>query len=202
MAYFLFADALSTMDQLMAIIIGQITHFSTQQQTLMGLVFGASNLFGCAFFHFLSKYFGLSTKTILIINLGAVTLITVYGSIGIVSPTIGFKSREEIWVYCLSGCFAGGIMAYQTAMLAQLIPKSKENLFFGIFGIVSRASSWMGPVVIGAIAQRTGNLWTGWPVICGMYVVAIVIIISIDMDAAKADILLSENGNVDDNKES
>lgn len=84
-------------------------------------------------------------------------------------------------------------------MLAQLIPKSKENLFFGMFGTVSRASSWIGPLGIGLIAQRTGNLWTGWPVICGMFVVAIVIIISIDMDAAKADLLLSEKEN--DNKE-
>lgn len=109
-AYFLFTDALSTMDQLMAIIIGQITHFSTQQQTLMGLVFAASSICGCAFFHLVSKHFGLATKTVLIINIGAVTLITVYGSIGIVSPTIGFKTTMELWVYCGYGFFVAGLV--------------------------------------------------------------------------------------------
>lgn len=73
-------------------------------------------------------------------------------------------------------------------MLAELIPRGKENLFFGLFGVINKASSWIGPAIIGAITQYTTNLWKGWPFVLALFVLSIVIIWFIDVDKAKADI--------------
>jgi MFS-type transporter involved in bile tolerance (Atg22 family) len=88
-------------------------------------------------------------------------------------------------------------------MLAELCPRGKENLFFGLFGVINKGSSWMGPVIVSAITQHTNNLWKGWPFVLALFVVSIVIVFFIDVDKAKIDInnYLAEeefvNGNTD-----
>ncbi|KAG1099542.1 hypothetical protein G6F42_017809 [Rhizopus arrhizus] len=84
-------------------------------------------------------------------------------------------------------------------MLAELVPRGKENLFFGLFGVINKASSWIGPVVIGAITQYTDNLWKGWPFVLALFLLSFVIIWFIDVDKAKIDIAnyLSEQDVID-----
>lgn len=91
----------------------------------------------------------------------------------------------NIW----SGLFTAPIWAWQQTMLAELVPKGKENLFFGLFGVVNKASSWIGPVVIGAITESTGNIWKGWPFILALFVLATIIICLIDVDKAKLELV-------------
>lgn len=87
------------------------------------------------------------------------------------------------------GLFTAPIWAWQQTLLAELTPKGHENLFFGLFGIVNKASSWIGPVVIGAITQSTSNIWYGWPFVFGLFLVATIIICFIDVDQAKLDLI-------------
>jgi MFS-type transporter involved in bile tolerance (Atg22 family) len=72
-------------------------------------------------------------------------------------------------------------------MLAELCPRGKENLFFGLFGVINKGSSWLGPVVVSAITEHTDNLWKGWPFVLALFVVAIVIVFFIDVDKAKIE---------------
>lgn len=78
-------------------------------------------------------------------------------------------------------------------MLAELTPKGQENLVFGLFGVINKASSWIGPVVIGAITEHTSNLWHGWPFIAGLFIIAILMIVFlVDVDKAKVDLAVYE----------
>jgi MFS-type transporter involved in bile tolerance (Atg22 family) len=79
-----------------------------------------------------------------------------------------------------------------------MMPKGKENMFFGIIGVASRASAWFGPLIVGVISQKTGNLWLGWPFILAMFVVAIAILYSVDMAVAKPDLASSDSAIIKD----
>lgn len=93
-----------------------------------------------------------------------------------------------MWAFNVwAGLFIAPIWAWQQTMLAELIPKGKENLFFGLFGVVNKASSWIGPVVIGAITETTLSIWKGWPFVLGLFIVAITIVVWIDVEEAKRD---------------
>jgi MFS-type transporter involved in bile tolerance (Atg22 family) len=97
---------------------------------------------------------------------------------------------NELWALNVwQGLFIAPIWAWQQTMLAELVPKGKENLFFGLFGIVNKASSWIGPVVIGAIAQSTSSIWKGFPFVLALFVAATVIIFFIDVDKAKLELI-------------
>lgn len=53
-------------------------------------------------------------------------------------------------------------------------------------------NSWIGPVVVGAISQSSGNVWMGWPFVLALFVVATIILFFIDVDAAKRDLAAYE----------
>ncbi|KAG2205082.1 hypothetical protein INT47_002176, partial [Mucor saturninus] len=188
-SYFMFADAISTTNQMIGITQAQITDFNAQQITILNLASAVTSIIGCLFFLWLSKRFGVKTKTNLLIIVGLSGVVALWGCFGIRFNNFGIKTTWELWVfYVWTGLFSAPIWAWQNTMLAELIPRGKENLFFGLFGVINKASSWIGPVIIGAITQYTDNLWKGWPFVLALFVVSLVIIWFIDVDKAKLDI--------------
>ncbi|KAG2229081.1 autophagy-related protein 22-like protein [Thamnidium elegans] len=188
-AYFMFADAVSTMNQMIGITQAQITGFNAQQLTILNLASAVTSILGCLFFLWLSKRFGIRTKTNLLLIVGLTTVVPIWGCFGIGLKNFGIRTTWELWAfYVWSGLFTAPIWAWQNTMLAELVPRGKENLFFGLFGVVNKASSWIGPVVIGAITQYTNNLWRGWPFVLALFVLSLAIIWFIDVDKAKIDI--------------
>lgn len=188
-AYFMFADAVSTTNSMIGITQGQITSFSTQQVTILNLASAVTSIIGCLFFLWIAKRFGVKTKTNLMIIVFLTAIVPLWGCFGIGLNNFGIKTTWELWVfYVWSGLFTAPIWAWQNTMLAELVPRGKENLFFGLFGVVNKASSWIGPVVIGAITQYTDNLWKGWPFVLALFVLSLAIIWFIDVDKAKIDI--------------
>ncbi|KAI8991723.1 autophagy-related protein 22-like protein [Mycotypha africana] len=189
-AYFMFSDAVSTIGQMLTIIQGELTQFSAQQNALFGFVQSVTSILGCLIFLWVSKIFKIRTKTSLLIIIGTTALIPLWGCFGIYFPTFGIHSLAELWLLSVwQGLFTAPIWAWQQTMLAELIPKGKENLFFGLFGIVNKASSWIGPVVIGAITDATSNIWKGWPFVFMLFLIAIILIVSIDVDKAKVELM-------------
>ncbi|CEP18127.1 hypothetical protein [Parasitella parasitica] len=196
-AYFMFSDAVSTINQMIAITQAQITGFNAQQITILNLASAVTSILGCLFFLWLTKRFGIRTKTNLMIIIFLTGIIPLWGCFGISLQNFGIRTTWELWVfYVWSGLFTAPIWAWQNTMLAELVPKGKENLFFGLFGVINKASSWIGPVVIGAITQYTDNLWKGWPFVLTLFILSLVIIWFIDVDKAKlhnSDYLSEEN---------
>jgi MFS-type transporter involved in bile tolerance (Atg22 family) len=203
-AYLMFSDAVTTMNQMIGIVQGEITSFSAQQVTILNLASAVTSIIGCFFFLWLSKRFGVTTKVNLLIIIVLTGVVPVWGCFGIGLNNFGIKTNWELWVfYVWSGLFTAPIWAWQNTMLAELCPRGKENLFFGLFGVINKGSSWMGPVIVSAITEHTNNLWKGWPFVLALFVVSIVIVFFIDVDKAKIDInnYLAEeefvNGNTD-----
>lgn len=188
-AYFMFADAVSTMNQMIAIIQAQITSFNAQQITILNLASAVTSIIGCLFFLWIQKQFGIKTKTNLMIIIFLTGVIPFIGCFGIATSFTNMRQPWILWFfYVWSGLFTAPIWAWQNTMLAELVPKGKENLFFGLFGVINKASSWIGPVVIGAITQYTDNLWKGWPFVLALFVVSLAIVWFIDVDKAQIDI--------------
>ena len=65
---------------------------------------------------------------------------------------------------------------------------NNNNNFFFILCIIYYYS-WIGPVVVGAISQSTSNVWMGWPFVLALFVVATIIVLFIDVDAAKQELV-------------
>jgi len=174
---------------MIGIIQGQLTSFNALQLTLLNLVSAIASIIGCIFLLWLQKKLGMSTKWSLFAIIGATSLIPLWGSFGIGFTTWGIRTETELWVYFVwSGLATAPIFAWQQTMLAELIPKGKEGLFFGLFGIINKASSWIGPLVIGAITNVTSSIWDGWPFIFFLLLTPMIMIFFIDEKKARLDV--------------
>ncbi|ORX53653.1 hypothetical protein DM01DRAFT_1374468 [Hesseltinella vesiculosa] len=101
LANFLFGDAVTTIDQMMSIVQGELSHFSTENTVLMGIMYGVASICGCLFFLWLSRRYRWTSKTSLLVHLSATALIPLWGSMGIWSTKIGFRTTPELWLFSL-----------------------------------------------------------------------------------------------------
>jgi MFS transporter, UMF1 family len=72
------------------------------------------------------------------------------------------KTTLDFWILAmLVATSQGGIQALSRAYFAKLVPKEKTNEFFGFYNIFGKFASIMGPLLVGATAQITGNTNSG-----------------------------------------
>jgi len=73
-------------------------------------------------------------------------------------------------------------------MMAELSPPGFDNMFFGLFGLSNRASSMIGPNVVQAIIDHSGNNWKGFPFLFALCVSASLIIwFGVDVTKGRKD---------------
>ncbi|KAH8555581.1 autophagy-related protein 22-like protein [Umbelopsis sp. PMI_123] len=193
LGYFVLADAVNTTGQVVSAIQNQLVTFSGSLLTFFGLVQAIASIVGCLVFLYVQKYFNLKTKTMLQVSNVFTLLIPVWGCIGLGSQSIGFHDVREMWVYQVwFGIFTAPFYAYTQTVMSELIPQGKENMFFALFGIANKVSSFIGPTIIAAIINATNNQWSGFPICVFLQLVPICIIWRVNMKKAALDIKMYE----------
>ena len=86
-----------------------------------------------------------------------------WGMIGIWTQRFGFHHVWEFWLYqTFYGLFVCPWYSYSQIMISEVTPRGKEFLFFSLFSIIGKTSSFIGPLVSSAIidASPRGNTST------------------------------------------
>ncbi|KAI0650827.1 vacuole effluxer Atg22 like-domain-containing protein [Trametes meyenii] len=119
----------------------------------------------------------ISTKKMFAVTNVATILIPLWGMIGIWTTKFGFHNVWEFWAYnVISGLFQAPYYAFSQTMMAELTPPGFDNMFFGLFGLSNRASSLIGPNVVQAIIDKSGNNWKGFPFLFALCTAACLVI--------------------------
>ena len=88
-----------------------------------------------------------------------------------------FHNVWEFWAYnVVFGLFQAPYYAFSQTMMAELTPPGFDNMFFGLFGLSNRASSMIGPNVIQAIIDNSGDNWKGFPFLFALCTAASLVI--------------------------
>jgi len=163
-AFFLLADGLNTTGTLVSICQNDKFTFSFLQNTYLGLAQAICSTASTLGFWYIQRYWKISTKRMFVVTNVVTILIPLWGVIGIWTNKFGFHNAWEFWAYnIVFGLFQAPYYAFSQTMMAELSPPGFDNMFFGLFGLSNRASSMIGPNVIQAIINRSGNNWDGFP---------------------------------------
>jgi len=101
--------------------------------------------------------------------------------IGIWTTKVGYHNLWEFWFFAAQyGFTLGAQFGYGQAFMAELVPRGREYMFFSLLGIVSKGSSWIGPIVSASIADASGNQWCAFPFVAALTFVPFVGIFFID----------------------
>lgn len=75
--------------------------------------------------------------------------------------------------------------SFSRSIFSQLIPPGMEGQFFSLFAVTDRGSSWLGPVLVGVLADRFGSIRHGFFVIVFLLSVSIPMIAMVDLTKGK-----------------
>lgn len=78
--------------------------------------------------------------------------------VGIWTQQFGFHHAWEFWLYqAFYGLFVCPWYSYSQIMISEVTPRGKEFLFFSLFSIIGKTSSFIGPLVSSAIIDDSPN---------------------------------------------
>ncbi|GKZ24513.1 hypothetical protein AbraIFM66951_006091 [Aspergillus brasiliensis] len=162
--YFLLGDSLNTTVTVISTLQNSIVSYNTLQLTYLLLVGIAAQAIGIYAFWYAQKRFDLSTKTMF--NLIAIAIIVLdgWGMIGIWTQNFGFHHLWEVWLYqAYYGLFVCPWYSYSQIMISEVTPRGHEFLFFSLFSIVGKTSSFIGPLVSSAIIDASPSKNSSMP---------------------------------------
>ena len=158
--YFLLGDSLNTTVTVIATLQNTVVEYDTLTLTYLLLVGITAQAVGIYSFWWIQQRFRVSTKTMFNAVVVGIILLDGWGMIGIWTQSFGFHHVWEFWVYqTFYGLFVCPWYSYSQIMISEVTPRGKEFLFFSLFSIIGKTSSFIGPLVSSAIidASLHGN---------------------------------------------
>ena len=161
LAFFFFIDGVYTIIE-MATAYGSALGLDSQG-LLLALLLTQIVAFPCALlFGKFSKRF--EAARLIKICIAAYTAIALFA--------IQLDRQWEFWFLAVMvGMFQGAIQALSRSYFARIIPPEKSGEYFGIYDICGKGASFMGTMLVGAVAQLTGAANAGVGAIAVLFVI-------------------------------
>ncbi|CAG8983140.1 hypothetical protein HYALB_00004583, partial [Hymenoscyphus albidus] len=188
--YFLLGDSLNTTVTVIAILQSTIIAYNTLQLTYLLIVGIAAQALGIWVFWWAQQRFNLSAKFMFNIVAINIVLLDLWGMIGIFTQRFGFHNVWEIWLYqAFYGLLVCPWYSYSQIMISEVTPRGREFLFFSLFSIIGKTSSFIGPLVSSAIIDRSGgNNSTPFYFLAGLSVVSCaVLVFGVDLGESRRE---------------
>ncbi|KAI0008004.1 autophagy-related protein 22-like protein [Xylariaceae sp. FL0662B] len=156
--YFLLGDSLNTTVTVIATLQNEVVAYDTLTLAYVLIVGIVAQAVGIGLFWLLQKHFDLSAKTMFNAVMVSIVLLDGWGMIGNWTDNFGFKNVWEIWLYqALYGLFVCPWYSYSQIIISSVTPRGHEFLFFSLFTIIGKTSSFIGPLVSSAIIDASPN---------------------------------------------
>ncbi|EAW18709.1 MFS transporter [Aspergillus fischeri NRRL 181] len=200
--YFLLGDSLNTTVTVIATLQNSIVAYNTLELTYLLIVGIAAQALGIYAFWFIQRRYHLGTKTMFNAIAVGIILLDGWGMIGIWTQRFGFHHAWEIWLYqAFYGLFVCPWYSYSQIMISEVTPRGHEFLFFSLFSIIGKTSSFIGPLVSSAIidASPSGNVSTPFYFLFALSVVSFVILVlGVDLEKSRREqeVFLREKGRM------
>ncbi|KAI1633845.1 autophagy-related protein 22-like protein [Biscogniauxia mediterranea] len=154
--YFLLGDSLNTTVTVIATLQNEVVAYDTLTLTYLLIVGIVAQGAGIGAYWLIQKRFNLSVKTMFNAVMVSIILLDGWGMIGNWTDNFGFKNVWEIWLYqAFYGLFVCPWYSYSQIIISSVTPRGHEFLFFSLFTIIGKTSSFIGPLVSSAIIDAS-----------------------------------------------
>ena len=91
----------------------------------------------------------------------------------------GAAERAYLLLGCLIGAAGGPLQAASRTLLIQLAPKDRIAQYFGLFALTGKVTSFIGPLLIGAITAATASQKAGMATLVVFFVAGLALLIRV-----------------------
>jgi UMF1 family MFS transporter len=187
--YLLYNDGIQTVISMASVFMAQELFKSrgleTDQSFLVGIFLMVQfvAIFGALLFERIA--YAIGTKKAILISLVLWAGVVIYG--------YGFlQTTTQAWAMAaVIAIILGGSQALSRSLFSRMIPPGREASFFGIYEVSERGTSWLGPLVFGAVVAATNSYRQAMLSLIIFFVAGAVILYLTDTDKA-----IHEAGNL------
>jgi len=187
--YLFFNDGIQTVISMASVFMAQELFTAKGLKTdqsfllLIFLVVQFVAIFGALFFERLA--YAINTKNAIMVSLVLWAAVVIYG--------YGFlHTTNQAWLMAaVIAIVLGGSQALSRSLFSRMIPAGREASFFGIYEVSERGTSWMGPLVFGAVVAATNSYRQALLSLIIFFVVGAIVLYLTDTDKA-----IHEAGNL------
>ncbi|KAH9850972.1 autophagy-type protein 22 [Lenzites betulinus] len=194
-AWFLLSDGFTTITST-ALLFGKTTlHMPPSSLILIGALTPTAGILGSLVWPMVQRRAGWSNLRVLVVLVAMASAIPAYGCLGFL-PVFqrgsvkfgGLTTPGEMYVLAVYfGAIYGAFQGYARAFYAEFIPPGEEARWYALFSITDKSSSFVGPLVVGLIADTTGNIRYAFFFLVCMIWAAVPILMAVDVERGRDD---------------
>jgi len=155
LGYLFFNDGIQTVISMAGIFLAQELFVSRGQEASETFLIGIFLLvqflafFGALLFERIANWLGTKQAIMLSLVIWAGIVVYAYGFL---------QTTAQAWAMAaMIAIVLGGSQALSRSLFSRMIPAGREASFFGIYEISERGTSWLGPLVFGAVVGATNS---------------------------------------------
>ncbi|KAJ2913083.1 hypothetical protein MD484_g7334, partial [Candolleomyces efflorescens] len=197
-AWFLLSDGFTTITSTALLFAKTSLSMPPSSLILVGILTPLSGIIGSLLWPKLQRKLGWTNLKILVLLVVLASLIPAYGCLGFLfesrhtsgSPeAMGIEVKfgglttpgEMFGLAVVFGSVYGAFQGYARAFYAELIPPGEEARWYGLFSITDKSSSFVGPLIVGLIADTTGNIRYAFFFLVLMIWAALPVLLAVDV---------------------
>ncbi|KAF6749145.1 MFS general substrate transporter [Ephemerocybe angulata] len=198
-AWFLLSDGFTTITSTALLFAKTSLSMPSSSLILVGILTPSSGIIGSLVWPRIQKRLGWTNLKVLVLLVVLASLIPAYGCLGFLfegrRSALGVEIKfgglttpgEMYGLAVVFGSVYGAFQGYARAFYAELIPPGEEARWYGLFSITDKSSSFLGPLVVGLIADITGNIRYAFFFLVIMIWAALPALLSVDLQSGRTD---------------
>lgn len=185
LAYMAYNDAVQTVIAIASVFLAQELFASrglpTDESFLIGLVLMVQFVAfaGALLFERVAVLAGTKNAILVSLVLWVAVVIYAYGFLQTVAEAWAMGAAIAIVL--------GGSQALSRSLFSQMIPAGHEGMFFGLYEIAERGTSWLGPLTFGLVVGATGSYRQAILSLVVLFVAGFVLLLFTNADQAVLD---------------
>ncbi|KAJ5900103.1 Major facilitator superfamily domain general substrate transporter [Penicillium taxi] len=192
-AWFLLSDAVATVSATAILFARTELKMSTPAIALLSITATVSGMAGAFLWPHVSRRFNLKSNQTIIVCIALFEIIPIYGLLAYIPfvknwGVIGLQKMWEIYpLAIILGIVSGGLASYCRSFYGLLIPPGHEAAFYALYAATDKGSSFIGPAVVGMLADATGQIRSGFIFIAIVIVLPIPLVWMVNVEKGRSE---------------
>lgn len=194
-SWFLLSDGIATVSGTAVLFAKTQLNMEPATLGMINVITMVSGVFGAFSWSYISRLLNLRASQTIIACIILFELVPLYGLLGFIPAIkdLGYLGLQQPWemfpLGVIYGLVMGGLSSYCRSFFGQLIPPGYEASFYSLYAITDKGSSIFGPVIVGFITDRYGEIRPAFFFLAILILLPLPLMLLVDVDRGKRDAL-------------
>ncbi|KAJ3093993.1 Autophagy protein 22 [Phlyctochytrium bullatum] len=185
--WFIYSDSFNTLISVAILFAQTELRMPTPHLLLLTLLVVTTAGLGCLFWSHLQHLLHIPTPRLLLLQVTLYALLPLYGLLSALHPRLLRTTPELFAMGAWHGFLLGATQSTCRSLFAEMVPRGLESEFFALYVVTDRGSSWMGPLVVAALDDVTGNKRWAFGFVLASMVVPLGVFWGVDVEKGRRE---------------